>query len=176
MDKKIEDLKVLFDNQKLTTRIKEVADEINAKYQEKPLTMICVLNGAVMFYSELVKHLKIPIKMHFIRLSSYGNSQESTGKVSVKNLDLPELKNENVIIVEDIIDTGLTLDYLIKHINTNCEAKSVELAVLLDKKCKRKFEVKIDYCAFEIDDKFIVGFGLDYNQFFRNLDFIGYFE
>ena len=86
------------------------------------------------------------------------------------------MENQKALIVEDIIDTGLTLDFLLKFIKTNCKVKDVKLAVLFDKKCARKFDIEPDFSAFEIDDKFIVGFGLDYNGFYRNLDYIGYFE
>jgi len=176
MEKDIKDLKVLIDSETLHKRIKELAEEINSSYGvDKPLTLICVLRGAVMFFSELSKHLKMPIKMEFISLSSYGNSKKSSGKIKTFNLNLPNMKNENVLVVEDIVDTGLTLDFLIKFIKMNCCANDVKLAVLFDKKCARKYDVTPDFSAFEIDDKFIVGFGLDYCEFYRNLDYIGYF-
>ncbi len=175
--KKIEDLKVLIDNKTLIKRIKELAKEINNSYDiKKPLTLICVLKGAAMFYCELAKYLKMPLKMEFVRLSSYGNSTKSKGEVKSLNLSLPNFENENVLVVEDIIDTGLTLDFLVKFIEHNCCAGDVKLAVLFDKKCARKYDIKPDYSAFQVDDKFIVGFGLDYQGFYRNLDYIGYFE
>ncbi len=177
MDKNIKDLKILIDSNSLHKRIKELADKINSKYNEnEPLTLICVLRGAVMFYTELVKHLKMPVKMEFVSLSSYGDNFKSSGKVKSFNLSLPTLKDENVMIVEDIIDTGLTLDFLMKFVKLNCKAKDVKLAVLFDKKCARKFDIEPDFIAYEIDDKFIVGFGLDYCGLYRNLDYIGYFE
>ena len=175
--KDIKDLKVLIDSKKLNERIIALADEINFHYGEnEPLTLICILRGAVMFFTELSKHLKMPVKMEFVTLSSYGNSEKSTGKVKAVNLAIPDLENQKALIVEDIIDTGLTLDFLLKFIKTNCKVKDVKLAVLFDKKCARKFDIEPDFSAFEIDDKFIVGFGLDYNGFYRNLDYIGYFE
>lgn len=177
MEKDIKDLKILFDSSTLQKRIKELADEINQTYEpEKQLTLICVLKGAVMFYTELAKHLKMPTKMEFVSLSSYGDSFKSSGKIKTLNLNLPNFKNENVLIVEDIVDTGLTLDFLIKFIKVKCCANDVKLAVLFDKKCARKFDISPDFSAFEIDDKFIVGFGLDYCGLYRNLDYIGYFE
>ena len=177
MEKDIKDLKILIDNKTLTSRIKELAEEINLKYDNSvPLILICVLRGALMFYAELAKHLKMPIKMEFVSLSSYGNNQQSSGKIKTMNLNLPSLKGENVLIVEDIVDTGLTLDFLIKFIKTNCEAQDVKLAALFDKKCARKYDVTPDFSAFEVDDKFIVGFGLDYCGLYRNLDYVGYFE
>lgn len=177
MEKNIKDLKVLIDSKTLNARIKEIADQINKFYEpEKQLTLICVLRGAVMFYTELAKHLKMPIKMEFVSLSSYGDSLKSSGEIKTFNLNLPKFTNENVLIVEDIIDTGLTLDFLIKFIKVKCCANDVKLAVLFDKKCARKFDVTPDFSAFEVDDKFIVGFGLDYCGLYRNLDYIGYFE
>ena len=177
MEKDIKDLKVLIDSKALNKRIEELANEINEAYGvEKELTLICVLKGAVMFFAQLAKHLKMPVKMEFVSLSSYGNNLKSSGEIKTLNLNLPSFENENVLIVEDIVDTGLTLDFLIKFIKVKCKAKDVKLAVLFDKKCARKFDVAPDFCAFDVDDKFIVGFGLDYCGFYRNLDYIGYFE
>ena len=177
MDKDIKDLKVLIDSQSISKRIKELADEINAKYDyNETLNLICILKGAVMFYTELSKYLKMPIKMEFVSLSSYGDAQKTSGKIKTINLNLPSFENQKVLIVEDIIDTGLTLDFLIKFISHNCKANDVKLAVLFDKKCARKFDVKPDFAAYEVDDKFIVGYGLDYCGLYRNLDYVGYFE
>lgn len=177
MEKNIKDLKVLIDSKTLNNRIKELADVINETYgSNETLTLICVLRGAVMFYVELAKHLKMPTKMEFVSLSSYGNNFKSSGEIKTFNLNLPSFENENVLIVEDIVDTGLTLDFLIKFIKVKCKAKDVKLAVLFDKKCARKFDVSPEFAAFEIDDKFIVGFGLDYCGLYRNLDYVGYFE
>lgn len=138
--------------------------------------MICILKGAVMFYSELVKHLKMPVQMEFISLSSYGSYTKSTGEIKTINLTLPDLKDKNVLIVEDIIDTGLTLEFLTKYIKKNCEVKDLKLITLFNKKCARKYNIEPDFYCFDIDDKFIVGFGLDYCGLYRNLDYIGYFE
>ena len=177
MEKDIKDLKVLIDSKKLNDRIKELAEEINNHYGDKePLTLVCVLRGAVMFFAELSKYLKMPVEMEFVSLSSYGNSQVSTGKIKTVNLNLPNMHDKNVLIVEDIVDTGMTLDFLIKFVEMNCSAKDVKLAVLFDKKCARKYDVTPDFSAFEISDKFIVGYGLDYCGFYRNLDYVGYFE
>ncbi len=175
--KKIENLKILIDEKTLEKRVKEVADEINNAFDNKEvLNIICVLKGAIMFCCELSKYLKMPVKMEFISLSSYGDSEKSSGKIKSINLALPCFENENILVVEDIIDTGLTLDFLIKFIKQNCKAKNVKLAVLFDKKCARKYSIKPDFSAFDIDDKFIVGFGLDYRGLYRNLNYVGYFE
>ena len=114
--------------------------------------------------------------MEFVSLSSYGDAQKSSGKVSALNLSLPPLENKNVLVVEDIMDTGLTLNFLLDFMRSKCKAKDVKLAVMFDKKCARKFPLKPDFSAFDIDDKFIVGFGLDYMELQRNLPYIGYYE
>lgn len=177
MEKKMSELKTLVTAEKLTERIKELADEINEHYGcEEELTIICVLKGAVMFFAELSKHLKMPLRMEFVSLSSYGASEKSSGKVSALSLSLPPLKEKNVLVVEDIMDTGLTLKFLMDFIQTKCKAKDVKLAVMCDKKCARKYDISPDFYAFDVDDKFIVGFGLDYNEIYRNIPFIGYFE
>ncbi len=169
--------KILIDTDELYSRIKQLANEINDYYgTEDTLNIICVLKGAAMFCTELSKNLKMPLKFEYITLSSYGNSTCSSGKVKSLNLSLPTFENENVLIVEDIIDTGLTLNFLFDFIHHNCKPKSTKLAVLFDKEIQRKYNLIPDFKAFEVDNKFIVGFGLDYQGFYRNLDYIGYFE
>ncbi len=176
MAKDIKDLEVLITTEELNKRIREVAQEINAAYGEKDeLVLICVLKGALMFFTELSKHLKMPVKMEFISLSSYGDARKSSGKVTAMNLSLPNLEGKKALVVEDIVDTGLTLDFLIKLLRSKCAADDVKLCALFDKKCARKYPVTPDFCAFDIDDKFIVGFGLDYDELYRNIDYIGYF-
>ena len=176
MSKNIKDLEVLISSNELDKRIREVAKEINEAYGEKDeLVLICVLKGALMFFTELSKHLKMPVKMEFVSLSSYGDAQKSTGKVTAMNLSLPNLEGKRALVVEDIVDTGLTLDFLIKLLKSKCGADEVKLCALFDKKCARKYPVIPDFCAFDIDDKFIVGFGLDYNELYRNINYVGYF-
>ncbi len=171
------ELKVLIDEKTLVTRIKEVACDINNYYGSKDeLTIVCVLKGAVMFFCELAKHLKMPVRMEFVSLSSYGDAQKSSGKVSALNLSLPPLEGKNVLVVEDIMDTGLTLNFLLDFMRSKCKAKDVKLAVMFDKKCARKYPLEPDFYAFDVDDKFIVGFGLDYLELHRNLPYIGYYE
>lgn len=169
--------KVLIDTDSLYKRIKELADEINNYFSvDETLNVICVLKGAAMFCTELSKNLKMPLKFEYITLSSYGNSTVSSGKVKSLNLNLPSFENQNVLIVEDIIDTGLTLNYLTEYIKNNCNPKQVKLAVMFNKKIKREYNLNPDFSAFSVDNKFIVGFGLDYQGFYRNLDYIGYFD
>lgn len=176
MEIKIEELKVLFSEEQLQTRIKELAAEMNKFYNGEEVIAICVLKGAVMFAVDLVKHLDMPLQLEFIRLSSYGSSTTTSGKVNAVDIQLPDLNGKNVLIIEDIVDTGLTAKFLIDFMNCNFRAKSIKFCSLLDKKITRKVEVKPDYYGFDVDDKFVIGYGLDYNGYFRNLKYIGYKE
>ena len=174
MEIKIEDLKVLFSEEQLQTRIKELADEMNKFYNGEEVIAICVLKGAVMFAVDLVKNLDMPLKMEFIRLSSYGSSTTTSGKVNAVDIQLPDLNDKNVLIIEDIVDTGLTAKFLIDFMHCNFHVKSLKFCSLLDKKITRKVDVEPDYYGFEVDDKFVVGYGLDYDGLYRNLRYIGY--
>lgn len=176
MEIKIEELKVLFSEEQLQTRIKELACEMNKFYNGEEVIAICVLKGAVMFAVDLVKHLDMPLRLEFIRLSSYGSSTTTSGKVNAVDIQLPDLNGKNVLIIEDIVDTGLTAKFLIDFMNCNFRAKSIKFCSLLDKKITRKVEVEPDYYGFDVDDKFVVGYGLDYDGYFRNLKYIGYKE
>ena len=174
------ELKTLISSDELFKKIQKLADDINLYYEKnyslnEELTIVCVLKGAVMFFADLSKYLKMPVRMEFVSLSSYGAGEKSSGKVSALNLSLPPLENKNVLVVEDIMDTGLTLKFLLDFIETKCKARDVKLAVMCDKKCARKYDISPDFYAIDVDDKFIVGFGLDYNEIYRNLPYIGYF-
>ena len=170
------DLKVLFSENQIQTRIKELAEEMNEFYNGEEVYAVCVLKGAVMFAADLVKNLNMPLRMEFIRLSSYGSGFASTGKVNAVDISLPDLNDKNVLIVEDIIDTGHTARFLVDFIRHNFRTKSLKFCSLLDKKIKREVEIDPDYYAFEVDDKFLVGYGLDYDGYYRNLPYIGYIE
>ena len=171
---KISDIKVLISENQLQTRIKQIADKLNEFYKEEEICVICVLKGAVMFATDLVKNLNMPVTMEFIRLSSYGAGTQSSGKVNAVDIKLPDLNDKNVVIVEDIVDTGLTAKFLLDFIACNFHTKSTKFVSLLDKKITRKTDIEPDYYCFDIDDKFVVGYGLDYNGYFRNLKYIGY--
>jgi len=170
----MENLKILFTEEQIQTRIKEIADEINQLYKDEEIIAICVLKGAVLFAVDLVKHLKMPLKMEFIRLSSYGHGTTSSGKVHAVDISLPDLNDKNVLIIEDIVDTGLTAKFLLDFINGNFKTKSRKFCSLLDKKISRATDVEPDYYGFEVDDKFLVGYGLDDEGYCRNLKYIGY--
>lgn len=170
----IKKLKVLFTEEQIQSRIKELADEMNAFYKGEEVYAICVLKGAVMFATDLVKNLNMPLKMEFIRLSSYNGGTTTSGKVNAVDISLPDLNGKNVLIIEDIVDTGLTAKFLLDFMNCNFHTKSTKFCSLLDKKIKRVTEVEPDYYGFEVDDKFLVGYGLDYDGYYRNLKYIGY--
>jgi len=168
------DLKVLFSEKEIQEAIKKLGRRINSDYGNEDLFLICVLKGAVMFLVDLSKYLKMPVHMEFIRLSSYGSGFSSSGKVNAVDISLPDLNNKNVLIVEDIIDTGHTAKFLMDFINHNFKVKSVKFCSLLDKKVKREVEIDPDYYGLDVDDKFLVGYGLDYEGVYRNLPYIGY--
>ena len=160
-------------------RVAEIGARINADYPnpEEPLLLVGVLKGASLFLADLVRHITRPVEFDFVALSSYGAATESSGEVRVlKDLDAA-VNGKHVIIVEDIIDTGLTLrfSYLIENL-LGRRAKSVKVCVLLDKPSRRRVEVPIEYRGFEIEDKFVVGYGMDYGELYRNLRYIGVVE
>lgn len=176
-DKKPENLKILHTEKTISNRVKELAEEINTTFgTEEDLTLVCVLKGSSMFFCDLAKHLKMPLQMEFIRVSSYGNDKVSSGNVQALDLTLPNLENKNVLIVEDIIDTGCTMEFLTSVLNRTHKPKSLKLITFLNKKCARKVPLEPDFYGFEIDNKFVVGYGLDYEGYMRNLPYIGYFE
>ena len=170
------DLKVLFTAEEIQKSIRVLGEKLNNDYVSEELYLICVLKGSVMFTVDLSKHLKMPLRMEFIRLSSYGSGFASTGKVNAVDISLPDLNCKNVLIVEDIIDTGHTARFLVDFIRHNFKTKSLKFCSLLDKKIKREVEIDPDYYAFEVDDKFLVGYGLDYDGYYRNLPYIGCIE
>lgn len=170
------DIKVLFTEEDIQTRIKELAKELNEEYAGQELYAICVLKGSVMFMVDFVKHITVPTRMEFIRLSSYGSNYTSTGEIHAVDLSLPDLNGKNVIIIEDIVDTGHTAQFLTTYLKHHFKMKSYKFISLLDKKCRREVEIEPDMYGFEIDDKFLVGYGLDYDGFYRNLTYVGYVE
>lgn len=168
-----EEITVLISREEIDRRISELAEKLNADYKGKKLTLVCVLKGAVMFLVDLSRKITVDVEIYFMDVSSYGNSTTSSGKIKI-NMDLDRsIENKHVVIVEDIIDTGRTLNHLVDHLAAQNPA-SLKLCTLLDKPDRRYInEVIIDYTGFVIPDKFVVGYGLDYCERYRNLPFIG---
>ncbi len=172
----IRKLKILFTEDEIQNKIEEIAQEMNRFYNGEEVIAICVLKGAVMFAVDLIKHLDMPLKLEFIRLSSYNGGTSTTGKVNAIDISLPDLTGKNVLIIEDIVDTGLTAKFLLDFLHCNFHTKSVKFCSLLDKKVTRVADVDADYYGFEVEDKFLIGYGLDYDGYYRNLRYIGYME
>ena len=169
-------IRVLLSEDEVNKRISEVAAQISRDYQGKEIHLICILKGGVFFTCELAKRLALPVTLDFMSVSSYGNDTKSSGVVRiVKDLDEP-LAGKDVLIVEDIIDSGRTLSYLIEVLKQR-GPESIRLCTLLDKPERRvKKQVTVDYTCFTIPDEFVVGYGLDYAQKYRNLPYIGVVE
>ncbi len=163
----------LVDEVQLQTRIKELGAEISKDYEGQDLLLLCILKGGVLFLTDLMREITIPHDIDFMAVSSYGKEiRESTGIVRIlKDLDEP-INDRNILIVEDIIDTGFTLDYITRNLVARQPA-SLKICTLLDKAERRQIDIKIDYTGFVIPDKFVFGYGLDLDEKFRNLPFIG---
>ncbi len=165
-------IEVLFSEEEIDERIRELAAQLRRDYEGKEITIICILKGAAFFACELAKRIGVPAKIEFMRCSSYGDDTESSREVKILlDLDNP-IKDKDVLVVEDIIDTGRTMKTLLEVLK-NRGAASVKLCALLDKPDRREVEVHADYLGFTIPDKFVVGYGLDYAQKYRNLPYIG---
>ena len=171
-----EKVDVLISEKEIDNRILEIADRINKDYEGEELTLICVLKGGVMFMCDLAKRLNLNVRLDFMSVSSYGSQTKSSGVVKIiKDLD-DSIDGKNVLVVEDIIDSGNTLSYLMDILKKR-GPKYIKLCTLLDKPSRReKKDVFVDYVCFEIEDKFVVGYGLDYDQRYRNLPYIGVME
>ena len=163
--------KVLYSEEDIQAKTKELGEIITRDYKGKDLLVICVLKGAVMFVTDLIKRIDLPLEIDFMAVSSYGNSTVSSGIVRIlKDLD-KEICGKHLLIVEDIIDTGLTLSYLIENLKARNPA-SVSICTLLDKPGNRKADIDIKYTGFDCPDEFVVGYGLDYAEKYRNIPFI----
>lgn len=167
-------INVLINEDTIQKRINELALEISKDYKNNEIVLICILKGASYFAIDLSKKIiNNDVVLDFMKVSSYGNNLETTGKISL-NLDTSvDIKDKNVIIVEDIIDTGLTLNYLYNYLK-NKNPKTLKICAMLDKKERRQKNIHIDYTGFQIENKFVVGYGLDFEENYRNLPYIGY--
>lgn len=168
-------ISVLIEEEKINRRITELGKQISKDYEGKSIHLICILKGGAFFMTELSKRITIPVSIDFMAVSSYGNGKESSGRIKiVKDLDEP-LEGKHVLVVEDIIDSGKTLSYLFKVLEAR-NPLSMKICTLLDKPDRREVPVTADYLGFAIPDKFVVGFGLDYAQHYRNFPYIGVVE
>ena len=166
--------KVLLSEEQLKKRIAEMGEEISRDYAGKTPTIICILKGAVMFYTDLLRSITVPITMDFMAVSSYGNKTKSSGEVEIRKDLSCSIENKHVLIVEDIVDSGFTLSYLSRMLASR-GAASIKIATLLDKPARRApgIDLKTDYSGFVIGDEFVVGYGLDYAELYRNLPYVG---
>lgn len=170
----MDEIKVLIDEQTLQARIKEMAEQIKREYEGKVLTFICILKGSIFYTADLAKRIDGDVRIDFVRVSSY-DGENSTGEIKMK-LDLKDsIQGKDVIIIEDIIDTGRTLKYLKEYLKLK-QPNSLKVCTLLDKKERRVCDMEADYVGFAIPDKFVVGYGMDYDEKYRNLPYIGYFD
>lgn len=163
---------ILFDEYTLANTVERLGTQISRDYQGQELLVICILKGASVFMADLIRKIDLPIQIDFMAVSSYGHSTQSSGVVKInKDLDT-DIENRHILIVEDIIDSGLTLKYLSENLQSR-RPKSLKICTLLDKPERRKTHLNIDYTGFEIPDVFIVGYGIDYAEHYRNLPYIG---
>lgn len=163
---------VLFTREEIRVRVKELGEQITADYEGNDLIAIGILKGAGVFMCDLIREISLPIRIDFMTVSSYGDATVSSGVVRISSDLHLDIRNNSVLIIEDIIDTGTTLSYLREYL-LNRGAKDVKICALLDKPSRRKTEVPIDYRGFTVDDRFIIGYGIDYAEKYRNLPFIG---
>ncbi len=170
LDKMVE--KVLFTEKQIAERVAMLGEEITKDYEGKEIMLVCVLKGAFVFASDLMRAISLPVNINFMCLSSYGNSTTSSGNIQItKELDFP-VDGKQVIIAEDVVDSGHTLNFLINYLKEQ-GAESVEVCAIFDKPSRRQVEVPVKYIGFEVPDEFIIGYGLDYAEDFRNLPYLG---
>ena len=162
---------ILIDEETLAARVTELGAEVSADYQGRDLLLIGVLKGAVFFMADLMRHLTVPCEVDFMAISSYGDSTDSSGIVRIlKDLDI-NIEGRHVLVVEDIIDSGLTLSYLMRNLESR-EPATLEVCALLTKPARREIDVPVRYVGFEIPNKFVVGYGLDFAERYRNLPYV----
>ena len=164
--------RILITNDEIQREIKNLAEKLNSEYKGKDLLCICILRGAVVFFTDLIRLLDLPLTIDFMAISSYGSSTKTSGEVRLQKDLEQSVMGKDVLVIEDIVDSGLTLTYIMDILSKR-GAKSVKLATLLDKPTGRKNDLQVDFSCFTIPDEFVVGFGLDYAEKYRNLPDIG---
>ena len=170
-----EKIRVLLSEEEVDQRIKELGEQISKEFEGQEVHLICVLRGSIFFTCELAKRITVPVTIDFMQVSSYGSQTLSSGKILIKKELEDSIMGKNVIVIEDIIDTGRTLSYLLNMLQEK-KPNALRLCTLLDKPDRRVVDVDVDYTGFEIPDEFVVGYGLDYAQKYRNLPYIGIVE
>lgn len=170
MDEDIE--RILLHTDTIQARTDELAARITEDYRGKELTVVAVLTGALMFTADLLRRIPLPLKLDCLSVASYHGGMETSGEVRFDQLSLPDIEGRHVLIVDDILDSGLTLDSITARFHKDCNPLSSRICVLLSKRKKRRKEIQADYVGFEIDDEFVVGYGLDYQERYRNLPYV----
>lgn len=165
--------RILLDEGAILPRLEAMAAEISALYEGEELTVLCILNGSIIFAADLLRRLNLPLQLQCLHLSSYHGGTQSSGTVTFGALDLAALRGRHVLVLDDILDSGLTLQSIAQRLQQEAAPKSVRAAVLLQKRRKRAHAAAADFVGFEIEDEFVVGYGLDYQGRYRNLPFIG---
>ncbi|MDD3225176.1 MAG: hypoxanthine phosphoribosyltransferase [Clostridium sp.] len=166
---------ILISEEQIAKRVKDLGTEITSKCNGKKLYVLSLLRGSFIFAADIVRAIDLPVKIGFMTTSSYGNSEETSGEVKIVN-DIPDdITGYDVLIVDDIVDTGVTMDFVMNHVK-KLGAKSVSCCVLLDKPERRRVSIKPDFCCFEIEDVFVVGYGLNYGDYYRNVPYVFNFE
>ncbi len=159
--------------EEIASMVKKLAEQISQDYNGRKLVLVCILKGAFMFLSDLIRHLKIPVEIDFVRLASYGSGMKSSGNIEItKDIELP-IEGKDVLIIEDIIDSGHTLQFLKDRLILS-NPRSVKICALLDKKARREVKIEADYLGTDVDDVFVVGYGIDFGEYHRNLPEIYY--
>lgn len=171
MDIETKKWEVLCSQEQISEKLKELGEKISKDYEGKNILVISLLKGSFIFCADLVRQITVPVKIEFMTTSSYGHSEESSGTVQVVSDVKSDLEGYDVLVVDDITDSALTMDFVMKHLKTK-NPNSIKSCVLLDKPSRRKVELVPDYCGFEIEDKFVVGYGLNYGDYYRNIPYV----
>jgi len=165
--------RILFHAAAIQARVDELAAEITRDYAGKELTVVAVLTGALMFTADLLRRIPLPLKLDCVSVASYHGGTETSGEVQFDQISLPDIEGRHVLVVDDILDSGLTLDAITRKFYQHCGPQSVRLCTLLSKRRVRIKDVEAQYIGFEIEDEFVVGYGMDYQERYRNLPFVG---
>jgi hypoxanthine phosphoribosyltransferase len=164
---------VLFHESTILARLDELARDITRDYADKPLTVVAILHGSLWFVADLLRRINLPLQVECLSVSSYHGGTQTSGTVTFHQLHMPKLDGRHVLVLDDILDTGLTLHSITERLRTECQAASTKLCVLLKKRRPRAHHLEADYVGFEIGDEFVVGYGLDYRGHYRNLPLVG---